>query len=325
MDSAILVSICCLTYNHEKYIRQCLDGFLKQKTNFKYEVIIHDDASTDGTPKIIKEYKERYPEIIKPIYQHINQHNLGKNLCEIYREFLYPLVSGAYIAYCEGDDYWLSEDKLEKQVVELENNPKCHMCLHRVRTVSENGRKLANTYPGADLKGGIISSRSFLKGLTDGNFFHTSSFLCRYDDIKKTINPMPEYYKYSYSEDVPLLLFFGYLGDNYYIDEEMSCYRRCSKGSWSEGQKENKNRVIASKEEIIQLYEAYNEYTHFEYADICEHWINSEKVRIAEIKKDYVELVKPQYSIFMKDRSFKFIMKCRLMSIVQKCLTWRNY
>ena len=68
-NNEVLVSVYCLAYNHEKYIRDCLDGFVKQKTNFKFEVIVHDDASTDGTADIIKEYAAKYPDIIKPILQ----------------------------------------------------------------------------------------------------------------------------------------------------------------------------------------------------------------------------------------------------------------
>ena len=110
-----LLSICCVTYNHKKYIRQCLDSFLMQKTNFKFEIIIHDDASTDGTADIIKEYYEKYPDIIKPIFQTENQFSQGKSIS---KTFIYPRIKGKYVALCEGDDYWTDPYKLQKQVVE---------------------------------------------------------------------------------------------------------------------------------------------------------------------------------------------------------------
>ena len=103
MNDDILVSINCITYNHEKYIAQAIESFLMQITNFKYEILIHDDASTDNTVKIIKEYEKKYPNVIKTIFQKENQYSKGKKV-EI---FGFKKSRGKYIAFCEGDDYWL--------------------------------------------------------------------------------------------------------------------------------------------------------------------------------------------------------------------------
>src|SRR6056297_2037532 len=113
-----LVSICCITYNHEKYIADALDSFLMQKTNFPFEIIIHDDASTDATPKIIDRYAKQYPKIIKPIYQSENQFSKGRKPL---RDFVLPLIRGKYMATCEGDDFWIDDKKLEKQISFLES------------------------------------------------------------------------------------------------------------------------------------------------------------------------------------------------------------
>ena len=115
-----LVSIFCLTYNHAPYIRQCLDGFLMQKTTFVYEVIINDDASTDGTTEIIREYEEKYPDIIKPIYHEENLYSKGER--GFWNRYCLPRSKGKYVALCEGDDYWIDPYKLQKQVDLLENN-----------------------------------------------------------------------------------------------------------------------------------------------------------------------------------------------------------
>lgn len=123
------VSICCLTYNHESYIRQCLDGFVMQKANFPIEILIHDDASTDGTQDIIREYEVKYPNIIKPIYQKENQYSKGVKVSLVYN---YPRAKGKYIALCEGDDYWTDPYKLQKQVDFLESHPDYVMCSHDV-------------------------------------------------------------------------------------------------------------------------------------------------------------------------------------------------
>lgn len=120
MNKEIIVSICCATYNHQKYIRDAIESFLMQKTTFPFEILIHDDASTDGTADIIREYEAKYPDIIKPIYQTENQYSRGINP---YLAFVYPRAQGKYIALCEGDDYWIDPLKLQKQVDYLERNP----------------------------------------------------------------------------------------------------------------------------------------------------------------------------------------------------------
>lgn len=125
MEQEIVVSIVCDTYNHGRYIRNALNGFVSQKTNFKYEVLIHDDASTDNTAEIIREYEEKYPELIKPIYQTENQYSQNINIDVVHQ---YPRVKGKYIAFCEGDDYWTDPMKLQKQYDFMEANPEYSLC-----------------------------------------------------------------------------------------------------------------------------------------------------------------------------------------------------
>jgi len=115
-----VVSICCITYNHEKYIREAIDSFLMQETNFPFEILIHDDASVDGTTEIVLDYAKRYPGIIRPIIQEENQYSQGGL---INPRFVFPETKGKYIALCEGDDYWTDKTKLKKQVSFLEDNP----------------------------------------------------------------------------------------------------------------------------------------------------------------------------------------------------------
>ena len=119
-DEIPLVSISCITYNHKQYIRDAIEGFLMQITNFPVEILIHDDASTDGTTEIIKEYEKRYPNLIKPLYEEENQWVKGRRGSIV---FNIPRSQGKYIAFCEGDDYWTDPYKLQKQVDFLESHP----------------------------------------------------------------------------------------------------------------------------------------------------------------------------------------------------------
>ena len=120
-----LLTVSCTAYNQESYIAQTLDGFLMQKTNFPFEVIVHDDASIDKTSTIIREYEKKFPAIIRPIYETENQYS--KNDGSI-SKIMVPLYKGKYIAYCEGDDYWIDEKKLQMQVDFLEENLDYGMC-----------------------------------------------------------------------------------------------------------------------------------------------------------------------------------------------------
>ena len=136
-----LVSICCLTYNHAPFIKDCLDGFLAQKTSFPIEILIHDDASTDGTDVIIKEYAERNPNVIFPLFEKENQYSKGfRGSMDI--EFNYSRARGKYIAYCEGDDYWTDPLKLQKQVDFLESHPDYSVCFHRCLHLIEKTKQL---------------------------------------------------------------------------------------------------------------------------------------------------------------------------------------
>ena len=132
----IMVSISCSTYNHEKFIAEAIEGFLMQETNFKYEILIHDDASTDKTAEIIRSYEQKYPFLIKPIYQSINQYSRGIKPGPAYN---YSRAKGKYISVCEGDDYWTDPNKLQIQFDCLENNPDVVCCCHNECKLTEHG------------------------------------------------------------------------------------------------------------------------------------------------------------------------------------------
>ncbi|WP_051617394.1 glycosyltransferase [Prevotella sp. HUN102] len=141
MEQKSLVTIKCLAYNHERYLRQCLDGFVIQRTNFKFIAIVHDDASTDKSAEIIREYANKYPDIIKPIFEDENMHSrYDGSLDRIINEALIKSES-KYIAWCEGDDYWTDPYKLQKQIDFLEKNEEYSMCFHSTKIENETKNK----------------------------------------------------------------------------------------------------------------------------------------------------------------------------------------
>lgn len=140
----VKVSIVCTAYNHEKYIRRTLDGFVMQKTDFAYEAIVHDDASTDGTAAIIREYAQKYPNIIKPIFQSVNQYSRNVSIT---KDIIKPIAKGKYIAHCEGDDYWTDPQKLQKQVDFLDNHPEYSGTAHNCIIVDQEDNPIESIYP----------------------------------------------------------------------------------------------------------------------------------------------------------------------------------
>ena len=135
----IMVSVVCDVFNHEHYLRQCLDGIVTQQTDFAFEVLIHDDASTDKSVEIIQEYVDKYPHLFKPIYQKENKFSKG---ISIWKDIQFPRAKGKYIAICEGDDYWTDPQKLQKQVDFMEANPEYSMCFHKVEVLSHDSNDI---------------------------------------------------------------------------------------------------------------------------------------------------------------------------------------
>ncbi len=135
-NGEIIVSVLCTVYRHEPYLRQCLDGIVSQQTDFRFEAIVHDDASPDGCRAIIEEYARRYPDLIRPICQTENQYSKTHDL---YRSILFPAARGRYIALCEGDDYWTDPRKLQKQVALMESRPECGFCYTSYRIYDQAG------------------------------------------------------------------------------------------------------------------------------------------------------------------------------------------
>lgn len=265
----IMVSVICTAYNHEKYIRQCIDGFVMQKTNFEFEVIVHDDASTDNTADIIREYEKRYPNIIKPIYQKENQCSKGQRIT---RKLCMEKAEGKYIALCEGDDFWTDERKLQVQFDNLESNPSCKLCLCKVRAVQENGGSLTQTYPSHSLSTGLYKSFDLLDIICKEYSFQTSSYFFDSATLKKYFIEEPEFYRVAPVGDWPYLLYFSQF-DIYYIDDEMSCYRKNSVNSFSTIiHNEQSVKILSFYKGMADMMNEFDKYTHFKYHDFCKNF-----------------------------------------------------
>lgn len=215
-----LVSIWCPTYNHENYISQCLDGFVMQKTNFKFEIIVHDDASTDNTANIVKDYETKYPHLFRCKYQLENQ--FSKDCSHLTRTMLNECKS-KYIALCEGDDYWTDPYKLQKQVDFLEANKDYAICFHNVQVIDNVGvfKRYSNNI--------TIEQTYTIEDLAKGNFIFTTSCIFR-----NNIHKIPDWFHKVSVGDYPLALINAQYGKIKYFPNLMGSYRIHSDGIWSQ-------------------------------------------------------------------------------------------
>lgn len=209
-----LVSICTLAYNHGKYIRQCLESLVTQVTDFPYEVIVHDDASTDDTASIIREYELKYPDIVKPIYQKENQYSKGISIGATH---IYPRAEGKYIAECEGDDWWTDPYKLQKQVDFLESHPDYSMCC-----TSYGSFRMSDGFvkPGSGV-GMDIGMRNLMKKNSIGTLtvMYRREFLFEY--LENVLPSMPKFRM----GDIPLWLFMASRGKIHKLADITAMYR----------------------------------------------------------------------------------------------------
>lgn len=223
-----LVSICCVTYNHEEYIEDALKSFLMQETDFSYEILIHDDASTDSTQKIIKKYEKLYPDIIKPIYQTENQHS--KNI-RVTPTFNFTRIKGKYVAICEGDDYWIDSKKLQKQIDLMEKNPEYNLCFHKAIMIYMKNNSTIKTLGQYSDKDESIKFEDMLA--RSMGMIATASCVLRATVIDKIIgfiNNNP----YLKQSDTIMQYISSYPNGALYIDEHMSVYRFQVNNSWTE-------------------------------------------------------------------------------------------
>ncbi len=260
-EQEVQVSVFCLAYNHEKYIRKTLDGFCEQVTEFRFEVLIHDDASTDSTPSIILEYQKKYPHIFRVITQEENQYSKGVNIIE---DIIYPQLEGKYIAICEGDDYWNDRYKLQEQFNVMEKHLECSLCVHKAACCNEDGtyheRVIPESYYGIK-ETGIVEEEELKECYwrRGGYPFHTSSYFYRREVLDVG---------FKHSRDIGILRKCLVLGSCYYINEEMSVRRLFSVGNWnSRLDKEGIYGRFLLAVSDIENDKNFDEFTNYKYSD----------------------------------------------------------
>ncbi len=254
------VIIRCLVYNHEPYLRDCLEGFVMQKTNFPFKAVVHDDCSTDGSASIIREYAEKYPDIIEPIYETENQYSkrdgsLGRIMDAA------TLGRSPYIAHCEGDDYWIDPLKLQKQVDYMDKHPECTMTCTNAEVLTEKGFLSPDDFKSmgweTPCSTGNLSAEQIALG--GGWFLHTCTLVTR-SDIK---SDMPNDARYCGVGDYPLQIFAALKGNVFYLEKKMAVYRFQHKGSWTERSKKDDFETLFNRNiKLVRMFCALNSYSN---------------------------------------------------------------
>lgn len=259
------VSIFCFTYNHEKYIRDALEGFLMQKTDFSFEIIVHDDASTDRTSLILREYEEKNPDLIHVIYQTENQYSKFKYPTQFVFLTMRKLVRGQYIAWCDGDDYWIDTNKLQMQVDYMENHPDCVLTGHDIWMLNcQTGSKDRLMIFSKEMD---IPAEQFIGGTGD---IATVSLMFRSDMLD-----MDDFFLNTKVGDDPLKLYCFTKGSVHYFDWPMSVYRYLSNAeSWSSTQINDLNSCLSFEANQYVLFKKYNTYTNGIYIEYVKNYIN---------------------------------------------------
>lgn len=237
-DEPIRVSICCITYKQEHYISQAIDGFLMQKTAYPFEIIIGEDCGGDCTLKIIEEYQKKYPNIIKVITSEINV-GANANLVRIFEA-----AQGEYIAICEGDDYWIDEKKIQKQVALLEKNEQIDICFTAAKTIDPCG-KIGALAKHSDSES-VFTISDVVRG--GGGFMPTASLLFR----RAVIDIIPEWFSTAPIGDYYIQLLGSLKSGALYIPDFCVVYRVNAIGSWSAEKKyETENKILSTLKKLL--------------------------------------------------------------------------
>lgn len=246
------VTVLCISYNQEKFIAQCLSSILNQKTDFRFKVIIADDASVDQTGDIIKKYQEQYSETLSCIF---NEKNIG---AEANFKQLLHLINTEYVAICEGDDYWIDMNKLQKQVEFLDNHPEYSICFHPVKVVFEDNSRESYCFP--IFRKNKIKKLS-LQELLKQNFIQTNSVMYRWCLNNSMLPKLPDHIQ---PFDWLLHLLHAEKGKIFFMSDVMAVYRRWNNGIWND----INNNLLSMKyfQERLNFYfflDSYFKYKNF--------------------------------------------------------------
>lgn len=274
---AALLTAVVLSYNHEKWLRRCLESICSQKTDFEFIVLVHDDCSTDGSKAIVEEFEKKYPDKIQTIYQKENQYGQGINAVH---KFVIPAIKTKYYAICEGDDYWCDDLKLQKQVAFLESHPECNLCFHNANVVDTDGSFLKTFYPRRMWNDKALYKRLeapegadiTVEELIRLDFTPTASLVGKTENLRRVLD-------LSTSMDLVVRLLSAHGGTVHYFNEIMSAYRTNNPNSAAGSIQNSPERLKKNfYDRHVGLLREFDEYTDRQYHTEIEHIIKRKEL-----------------------------------------------
>lgn len=296
--SGVAVSVICNVYNQEQYLRDTLEGFVMQRTDFPVEVLVHDDASTDGSAAIIREYAEQYPALIKPLIEEENQYSKGAGRVFAIQK---ARVTGKYVAFCEGDDYWTDPLKLQKQYDYLEAHPDCSLC-------ATSGDWLNMKTGRVEKQGKVPADRDFTaEELITGR---ERPFMTVAVMVPAEVWLTLPTYRFPIG-DYPLTIYAATRGTVHMLADVCCVYRWYAAGSWTARMDGDAKRVEIS-EKMIAALERFDESTGGRYAAPVQERIRSHRYTAAILRGDWAAVRSEELYPIYKSRDLLHRLSDRL-------------
>ena len=311
-----LVTVILPTHNHAPFIAQAIESVLMQKTDFTYDILLHDDASTDGTADICRAYAARYPEKITLMAQQVNQYTIDRR---IQSHILIPRVTAKYTAILDGDDYWTDPLKLQKQVGYLEAHPDCTLCIGGADIVDVNNHVVGHVKP-YDVDR-VVDPADMIRG--GGGFNATNTIVMPTQLLKD----LPEFADHVEAEDIPFQLLGALSGYAWYIADTLMAYRIAVPGSWSTRQYASRMETrIKTSRDLIALNEGYDAFSGGKYHDAFTDAIRYQEFLILTYQHKLKEAKRPPYRVFYdnlsKNRKIRLFGEKYFSGLTLRYLNW---
>jgi glycosyltransferase involved in cell wall biosynthesis len=283
-----LVTVILPTHNHAPFIARAIESVLMQKTEYPFNILLHDDASTDGTADICRDFAAKFPEKITLIAQRVNQYTIDRR---IQSHILIPRVNAKYTAILDGDDFWIDPLKLQKQVGYLESHTDCTLCIGGADLVDCDDKVVGHVKP-YDVDR-VVDPADMIRG--GGGFNATNTIVMPTQLLKD----MPEFADHVEAEDIPFQLLGALTGYAWYIADTLMAYRLAVPGSWSTRQYASATEIrIRTSRDLIALNEGYDAYSEGKYHDAFVDAIRYQEFLILTYQRRLKEAKRPPYRVF---------------------------